>query len=168
MSDLNRDSAFQLTTHIHKHMDLVACTCFVFHLRLPYFLGILFCTSCNTSGYTELGRAPNNCCRRCHLVCLFPDSFLRNVERRGGDVPTQAARRAQGVKVCFPRMSKTGFGTLDLILRFLSTTLVRELRFSGQRTPPLFWRSAMLLSVISTRSKHLVACVCLVFSFWSS
>ena len=106
--------------------------------------------------------------RRCHLVCLFPDSFLRNVERRGGDVPTQAARRAQGVKVCFPGMSKIGFGTLDLILRFLSTTLVRELRFSGQRTPPLFWRSAMLLSVVSTRTKHLVACACLVFSFWSS
>ena len=155
-------------------MDLVACACFVFHLRLPYFLGILFCTSCNTSGYRDVGRAPNNCCTNAaaaaaatSCVCFLTVS-LRNVERRGGDVPTQAARRAQGVKVYFPEMSKIGFGTLDLILRFFNTTLVRELRFSGQRTPPLFWRSAMLLSVVSTRTKHLVACACLVFSSWSS
>ena len=58
---------------------------------------------------------------------------------------------------------KMNFGTLDFFLRFLRTTLVRELRFSGPRTPPLLWRSAVLLSVLSVQTKHLVACVCFVF-----
>ena len=34
--------------------------------------------------------------RRCHLVCVFPNSFLTNIERHGGDVPAQAARRTPG------------------------------------------------------------------------
>ena len=58
---------------------------------------------------------------------------------------------------------KMRFGTLDFFLRFLRTTLVRELSFSCQRTPHLFWRSAVLLSVPSAGAKHLVACVCFVF-----
>ena len=85
--------------------------------------------------------------RRCHLVCVFPNRFMTNIQRHGGDVPAQAARKTPSVKMLFPGLSKIKFGTFDFFLRFLNTTLVRELRFSGQRTPPLCWRSAVLLSV---------------------
>ena len=101
--------------------------------------------------------------RRCHLVCVFPHSFSTNIERHGGDVPAQAARRTRSVKMLFPGLSKNEVWHPWFFLRFLSTTLIRELRFSGQHTTPLWLMSAVLLSVLSARTKHLVACVCFVF-----
>ena len=81
----------------------------------------------------------------------------------GAMSPPKRREEHQVSRCSFRGCQKMRFGTLDFVLRFLSTTPVRELRFSGQRTPPLLWRSAALWSVLSARAKHLVACVCLVF-----
>ena len=81
----------------------------------------------------------------------------------GAMSPPRRQEEHQVSRCSFRGCQKMKFGTLDFFLRCLTTTLVRELRFSGQRTPPLCWRSAAWLSVQSARTKHLVACVCFVF-----
>ena len=81
----------------------------------------------------------------------------------GAMSPPKRREEHQVSRCSFRGCQKMRFGTLDFILRFLSTTVVRELRFSGQRTPPLLWRSAVLLSVLSVQTKPLIACVCFVF-----
>ena len=91
---------------------LFACVCCVFPLRLLYYLGSLLCTPRNTSGCRDEGRPKTVVATMppppplSPRVCVFPDSFLTNIQRHGGDVPAQAARRTRGVKMLFPGLSK--------------------------------------------------------------
>ena len=82
---------------------LVAWVCFVFPLRLLHVLGILLCTPPQYFWMQRRGRAQNSCCNNAaavavvtSCVCVFPNSFLANIQRHGGDVPAQAARRTPG------------------------------------------------------------------------
>ncbi len=77
----------------------------------------------------------------------------------GAMSPPKRQEEHEVSKCSFRGCQKMRFGTLDFVFRFLSTTLVRELRFSGQRTPVLEVRRVVVSTI---RPNQTFGCMCLL------